>query len=290
MRALILLVSCLTLASEYGYGQTEDASSFEVASVKPASLSARAIECSGGPGTADPGLWRCSNVPLGLLISRAYGFEAYQFRPNNPCCQARFDFTAKVPEAATKEQFQRMLRNLLAVRFKLALHHEQKEMTIYELTVGQNGPKMKESAPDAAPAREDPWAIPSFTMGKDGYPVFPSGRGGLAGGNGHYRWNGFNLSVLEICKTLSFYLGGPVVDATGLTGKYDIDMRWGIDLAWILESSGHRDEIGTLPDNGSPGPTLIHAVQDQLGLKLNSRKGLGDTVVIDHLEKVPTEN
>ncbi len=94
----------------------------------------------------------------------------------------------------------------------------------------------------------------------------------------------------ETGRTLSFYLGGPVVDATGLTGKYDIDMRWGIDLAWLLESSGHRDEIGTLPDNGPPGPTLIRPVQDQLGLKLNSRKGLGDIVVIDHLEKVSTEN
>jgi uncharacterized protein (TIGR03435 family) len=101
---------------------------------------------------------------------------------------------------------------------------------------------------------------------------------------------GFRLALPEIVKTLSFHLGRPVIDATGLTGKYDIDMRWGIDIAWLLERSGHRDEIGDLPDSGPPGPPLIRVVQDQLGLKLNSKKGLGDIVVIDHLEKVPTEN
>jgi uncharacterized protein (TIGR03435 family) len=126
-------------------------------------------------------------------------------------------------------------------------------------------------------------------MGKDGYPVFPVGRGGLAGPNGHYRWTGFNLSMQDIVKTLSFHLGRPVVDATGLKGKYDIDMTWTIDLASILERSGLRD-IPELPDNGPPGPTLIGAVQNQLGLKLNSKKGHGDIVVVDHVAKVPIEN
>jgi uncharacterized protein (TIGR03435 family) len=112
----------------------------------------------------------------------------------------------------------------------------------------------------------------------------------LAGANGHYRWTGFNVSVREIVTMLSFHLGRPVVDATGLKGNYDIDMKWGVDMAWLLESAGLRDQIGELPDTGPTGPTLIRAVQDQLGLKLNSKKGLGDFVVVDHVEKVPTEN
>jgi uncharacterized protein (TIGR03435 family) len=283
-------VSCLTLASVLGYGQAENASSFEVASFKPAPASARAIQCGGGPGTSDPIAWRCSNVPVGLLISRAYGFQAYQFRPNDPCCVDRFDCAAKVPEGTTQEQFQQMLRNLLAERLKLALHLERKEMAIYELTVGEKGAKIKPSQPGAEPVREDPWEPPTYTLGKDGYPVFPVGRSGLAGPDGLYRWTGFNVSMEEITNTLSFHLGRPVVDATGLTGKYDIDLKWGVDFAWLLEASGHLDEIGELPDMGPKGPPLLRAVQDQLGLKLNSKRGHGDIVVIDHLEKVPTGN
>ena len=290
MRPPVLVLACLNLCRIYAYAQPADAPSFEVASVKPASPSATAISCSGGPGTTSPGIWRCSNVPLAFLISRSYGFQAYQFTPRAPCCQGRFDFTAKVPVGATKEQFQRMIQKLLEERLKLKLHHEQKEMAIYELTVGEKGPKVKESAPDASSEPEDPWAPPEYSMGKDGYPVFPAGRGGLAGPNGHYRWTGFNLSMQEIVKTLSFHLGRPVVDATRLKGKYDIDMKWGVDVAWLLEMAGRRDQIAELPDTGPTGPTLIRAVQDQLGLKLNSKKGLGDFVVVDHVEKVPTEN
>ena len=120
--------------------------------------------------------------------------------------------------------------------------------------------------------------------------MFQAGHGGLAGINGHYRWTGVNLSMPEIVKTLSYHLGRPVVDATGLKGKYDIDMTWTIDLAGLMEMAGRRDLIEELPDAGPPGPTLTHAVQDQLGLKLNSKKGPGDIVVVDQVEKVPIEN
>jgi uncharacterized protein (TIGR03435 family) len=166
-------------------------------------------------------------------------------------------------------------------------------MAAYELTVGEKGPTMKASTPNTSEP-EDPWTHPwtsvEFTIGKDGYPVFPSGRSGLAGPNGHYRWIGFNVSMPEMTKTLSFYLGRPVLDATGLRGDFKLDLKWWIDVASLLAGSGHEDDIKNLPDPGAPGPTLIHAVRDQLGLKLTSRKGTGDIVVIDGLRKVPTEN
>jgi uncharacterized protein (TIGR03435 family) len=289
MRRAVLVVGCLTLARMGVYGQAAVEPSFEVASIKPAPPGP--IRCSGGPGTADPVVWRCSSVPVGLLITNAYGFQAYQFRPNDPCCVARFDITAKVAEGTTKEQFQRMMQNLLEQRFRLKLHLEQKEMAIYELTRGGGmGPNMKESAPGVSSEPDDPWAPPKYSIGKDGYPVFPAGRGGLAGPNGHYRWTAFNVSMEEIVKTLSFHTGRPVHDATGLKGKYDIDLKWGVDLAWLLERSGHGDEIAGLPDTGPTGPPLIRAVQDQLGLKLTSKKGLGEIVVIDHLDTEPVGN
>ncbi len=134
-------------------------------------------------------------------------------------------------------------------------------------------------------------AVPDFSMGSDGYPFFPPGRAGVAGVGEHYRWTGFALSMQQIVKTLSFYLGRPVVDATRLKGRYDIDMKWTIDLAWLAQRAGRADQADDeAHETGPNGPTLLRAVRDQLGLKLISKKGSGDVVVIDHLDKAPTEN
>ncbi len=282
-------VNCLTLTSVGVYGQAADGPTFEVASIKPALSTS--MRCSGGPGTTDPGTWICSSVPLAFVITNAYGFEAYQFSPRDPCCQSRFDITAKVPVGTTTEQFHRMQQNLLIERFKLALHHRQQDMAIYELTVGNEGPKMKESDPNTAPVLEDPWALPKYSIGQDGCPKLLERPGGvMQGRNGCYRWTAFDLSMQEIAKTLSFYLGRPVMDATGLKGKYDIDMKWSVDVAGLLEGAGLRDEFPEVPNDPPRGPTLIRAVQDQLGLKLKSTKGNGDIAVIDHVEKFPSGN
>jgi uncharacterized protein (TIGR03435 family) len=224
------------------------------------------------------------------VISRAYDFEAYQFSPRETCCQARFDFNAKIAAGATKAQFRQMLQNLLVERFHFAFHYEQKEMPVFELVVGDKGSKMKPSPPDAVPPEEDLWGVPKYTMGADGYPAFPAGQGGLAGANDHYRWTAIHVSLPDIVKTLSFYLGRPVIDATGLQGNYDFDLKWGINGALLLEMAGRRDEIPDLPDTGPTGPPLTRAVQDQLGLKLNAKKGPGKVVVVDHVEKVPSAN
>ncbi|MBS1857521.1 MAG: TIGR03435 family protein [Acidobacteria bacterium] len=283
------VATVLLLACTCAHGQPGSEPSFEVASVKPASPDAKAITCSGGPGTSSPGIWRCSNVPLGFVITRAYGFEAYQFPPHDPCCRARFDFAAKVPPGATKEQSRQMLRGLLEERFHFAFHYQPKEMPVYDLTVDERGPKMKPSPPGAVPPEEDPWAIAPFTTGRDGYPVFPPGRAGLAGIGGRYRWVAFHVPMEEIVRTLSFHLGRPVLDATGLTATYDIDLRWGIDIAFVTERAGIREQVGELPE-GTQGPPLPRAVRDQLGLKLTSRKGTGEIVVVDRLDKVPAGN
>jgi uncharacterized protein (TIGR03435 family) len=224
------------------------------------------------------------------VITRAYDFAAYQFPPNHPCCQARFDFVAKVPAGTTKEEFRRMLQNLLAERFHLALHYEQKEMPVFTLTVAEHGLKMKPSALYRVRREPDPWEITPYSVGEDGYPEFPAGRTGQVGIEGRYRWTAYSVPVTEIVKTLSFYLGRPVIDATGLDDAYDVDLKWGIDIAWLLERAGRRDEIPGPPDSQPPGPSLLRAVPDQLGLKLTSEKGQGKIVVIDHLDKFPAPN
>jgi uncharacterized protein (TIGR03435 family) len=251
--------------------------SFDAASVKPAT-SGGSIECSGGPGTADTGLWRCSNIPLGIVVSKAFRFRDYQFSTHDACCVERFDFIARVPVGTDSEQFDRMLQNLLRERFKLVFHYQQKEMPIYELTVAPNGLKMKRTASSAVQESEPWW-------------IFSDGDSGPVGSGGQFRWKASNVSAAEIAKTLSDQLNRPVVDATRLKGTYDIDLKWVVDLNFTLSEKGKaeiREMVGELPDGG--GPTLVRAVQDQLGLRLNSTKGPGEIVVIDHVEKVPTVN
>jgi uncharacterized protein (TIGR03435 family) len=249
-----------------------DGQSFEVASVKLATAG-ESLSCSGGPGTADPGLWRCSNMPLGL---------------------GRFDFILRVPAGTTNDQFDRMLQNLLKERFKLLFHYQQKEMPIYKLTVAANGPKMKQS-PSDAPRESEPWWVSSGSttgIDKDGYPVFSEGANGLANSAGHCRWTASNVSTADIAKTLSDQSNRPVVDATGLKGTYDVDLKWVTDLDFTLSERGKaeiREMAGELPDGGG-GPTLVRAVQEQLGLRLNSTRGPGEIVVVDHVENVPSEN
>jgi uncharacterized protein (TIGR03435 family) len=235
-------------------------------------------------------------MPLGLVISQAFGFKAFQFSTHDPCCLARFDFDVRVPDGASKDQFDRMLQNLLRERFKLAFHYKRKEMAIYELTVGSKGLKMKESSPSTRSPSVEPWwafsSVSGHSLDKDGYPVFPAGRGGLATSTGHYRWTAFNVSIQDIAETLSDQLRRPVVDATGLKGEYDVDLKWTIDLGFLLTERAKaeiREQVGELPDTAS-GPTLVRAAQDQLGLRMNSKKGSGEIVVIDHIEKVPTPN
>ena len=122
-----------------------------------------------------------------------------------------------------------------------------------------------------------------------GSRCFPDGRDGLAGASGRYHWVAHGISLDEIAKTLSFHLGRPVVDATGLKGFYDLDLRWVIDLAWAAERAG-RPDLAREAANQPVEPSLPHAVEKQLGLKLTSKKGHGEVVSIDHLDKTPVAN
>jgi uncharacterized protein (TIGR03435 family) len=167
-------------------------------------------------------------------------------------------------------------------------------MSIYQLTVAANGPKMKQSRAGTPRESEPWWVLSGSTKGidKDGYPVFSEGDSGLANSAGHVRWTAFNVSTAEIAKTLSDQSNRQVVDSTGLKGSYDVDLKWVVDLNFTLSEKGKaeiREMVGELPDGGG-GPAFVRAVRDQLGLRLNSTKGPGEIVMIDHVEKVPTGN
>src|ERR1700683_2249792 len=158
--ALILFTSCAA------FGQTTGATpSFEVATIKPAAPPAASMGAGGmkiairmgaqgGPGTSDPGQITYSNLPLKSLLVNAYGVKGYQISGQAWIDPERFDIVAKVPKGASKDDVKLMLQNLLAERFKLTLHREKKDLPMYALVVGKNGPKMKESPPDDPDAKD----------------------------------------------------------------------------------------------------------------------------------------
>jgi uncharacterized protein (TIGR03435 family) len=210
-----------------------------------------------------------------------------------------------------------MLQNLLAERFKMTVHREKKEAQVYELTVAKGGPKMTESvedlaakdAPDSPPPGPPPGGRDPNPMGADGFPVMPKARPGrpmMFMGRGRARMQATAESMEELAKMLGNQVGKPVTDATGLTGKYDFTLTWdgardifgfggGLPMPPPPPGGGAASGSGgTTPLAGASDtetqPTIFGAVQSQLGLKLEQKKGQVDAIVVDHAEKVPTEN
>jgi uncharacterized protein (TIGR03435 family) len=251
---------------------------FDAVSIKPAPPPDgrdMRVGSRGGPGTKDPGMFTCENCQISAIISRAYDLKSYQFSSKDPMTEPRFMIAAKVPEGATKPQFREMLQNMLKDRFKLAFHHEKKEMTAYDLLLTKNGPKFKESSAvpdgDLSPANFE-------KKDADGFPILPAGRRSvmmaIMGGYSTQRFG--DAPIEELADMLAARMHGPVIDGTGLKGKYDFTLRW------IQE--------GGTATNETPGPRLLEAIQDQLGLRLQKTKRVVDIFVVDHMEEMPTEN
>ena len=140
-------------ASSMAFGQsTATLPSFEVASVKVAEQPKPDAQgrlfvmrgCRGGPGTSDPGTLTCDNTPLKQLLVKAYDLKNYQVEGPAWLDSDGFHIVAKIPAGTSKQQFNLMLQSLLAERFKVAVHRETKTLPVYALTVGKNGPKLKE--------------------------------------------------------------------------------------------------------------------------------------------------
>lgn len=262
---------------------------FEVVSIKPSPDPVPGIPvnvgCNGGPGSTDPAMWRCTNMDLSNLITMAYRIMHFQLSAPDWIGRQRFDLTARIPEGTTKEQFSQMQQNMLADRFKLAVHHESREMPKYDLVVAKGGPKLKPSAGGAEETAPRGAAPPDPTppkFDKDRYPILKPGLAGTIMMNGRARTFRPNCTMEQFAQTLSGPLGKPVTDATGLAGKYDISLYWVTDAL----PAGPTAE----PPPVDAGPTLQQAIQDQLGLRLDAKKGPVDFLVVDHAEKLPTEN
>jgi uncharacterized protein (TIGR03435 family) len=290
--------------------------SFEVASVKPAAPQQPGmfrIMMRGGPDTPDPGQLTYTNVALRNVIMNAYNVRTYQITGPKTIDSERFDIVAKIPQGTTKEQFQLMLQGLLAERFGLKLHRETKELPAYALIVAKNGPKLKESAEDNAEAPGPPPPPPPeadgarfrVQTGPDGMPKMPpmAGKGNMIMMmNGRLRLSANSQTMPRFAEMLANQLGTPVLDLTELKGKYDFTLDYAPDETTQMRGpmgamppppppgAGEGGDHSMAPPEGQSGPSIFSAVQDQLGLKLEKRKGPVEILVIDSVEKAPTEN
>ncbi len=272
MKALLVLVVAASVFAQ--------SPAFEVASIKasPPGAGSR-VSSGGGPGTKEPGTWRCESMTLKNIVAIAFNVRYDELVAPDWMNEPRFDITAKVPKGATREQVNPMLQNMLIERFGLKYHQERKEFQGYQLVIAKNGPKFKESAPEPTPETTTSEAAApraaTPTLGSDGFPIVAPGVSSVITIGGRGRAQLLRASMQRLVINLSRWLSAPVTDNTGLTGQYDLSLYW----------------VGSDPTGPGPeGPSLLDAVQSQLGLKLEREKVLMPIVVVDHSERIPTEN
>jgi uncharacterized protein (TIGR03435 family) len=284
----ILLFGMMIAAPGLAQPQTQSTSAtapeykYDVVSVKPSKPGNRdSISMSMTP---TPDGFVATNVTLQMLIALAYGIENDQIaRAPGWLDTDRFDVDARMDGSVldqlqkltrddSKVARQHMLQALLADRFKLTIHRETKALPAYSLVIAKNGPKLKEAkSGDTYP---------------DGF-VTPAGRGGAGGMRQSASATGYNfvaqgIPFSTLVGWLSVQLRRPVIDKTGLTGNYDVTLNYSLDFSQLRAPSVDTS-LPPAPDATSP--SLVTAVQEQLGLKLESGKGGGETIVIDHVEK-----
>ncbi len=301
---------------------------FEVATIKPAKMPTPADVMNGkmhvGMKT-DAARVDIGFVSLNDLVGLAYKVKSYQISGPDwmGAMNERFDVLAKMPEGATKEQVPEMLQALLAERFKLAIHHDTKELSVYALVVGKGGPKLKESPPDPpapAPAEKSdsaPGDPTGASPSADASPQFKiqrnsdgsSGTATVHGPDGNAKMsfgpNGMHMefekmTMAKLAETLTPFVDRPVVDMTELKGNYQLALdlamedlknvarKFGAAVPGVAPVSG---DAGSLPSDAVSDPSgSVFASVLRLGLKLEPRKAPLGLIVIEHIEKMPTEN
>jgi uncharacterized protein (TIGR03435 family) len=260
---------------------------FEAASIKP-----QAPSSDGNIRTMvqypPNGRFTGAGVSVKTLICVAYGLSDFQVLGGPDWIESdRYDVLA-TPGSALEEQLQKMksddntqakrqmLQALLADRFKLTIHHDTKELPIYALVVAKGGSKLQETKPDDA--NPDAGSAPAHPSNK--------GRMRMSIDSGAIEMTAQGMAMDGLARQLASQLGSTVRNETGLKGIYDFTLRFTPDDAH-MDASGPGGANASLADNG--GTSIFAAVQDQLGLKLESKKGPVDVVVVDHVDK-PSEN
>jgi uncharacterized protein (TIGR03435 family) len=234
------------------------APAFDVASVRPAApLDERGAKTRPHRVHTNPGNLVMRNIAMKEAIQWAYDVESYQVAGPTFLDDTRFDIVAKAADPATADQMRVMVQTLLANRFQLIVHRENKEMPGMALVLGKGNSKMKASEDGGESVFEPVPNKPTI----------------------HFR----HMSMHEFAALLSEPMRKPVIDLTEIKGTFD----------FTLDASNY------VPPEPAPGQPreredetymVLRALQDQLGLRLEPRKLTIEMIIVDHVEKVPTEN
>jgi uncharacterized protein (TIGR03435 family) len=288
-KPLLRVVGVLAVATELVIGishatqswaqsQTQDIAAaslvYEVASIKPNNSGSDRQRI-----LLPPDGFKATNVTLHMLIRVAYGVEDNQIsdepkwvKSENYDVEAKIDTSVadtlrKLGEDQRKLERQRMLQALLADRFKLTLRRETKELPVYALILGKGRPRLQKANYDSYPNGE-----PDYTVLRRGSITAQA------------------VSMADLAKALTHLLGRSVLDKTGLKGNYDFTLQWTPDESEPFKRIAADSGVpGSAPQLDSLGASVFTAIQEQLGLRLDSQKAPVDVLVIDHVEK-PSEN
>jgi len=286
--AALLVSSCVILLSQSARSPTFEVASVKRVDSKPGDPGFK-VSVQGGPGTSDPE--RVIYTNQNLLSMVYYAYNQYVDATTPAWIGAEhYNIEAKIPSGATLAEFRLMLQNLLAERFHMVVHHETREYDGYDLLVARGGLKMKKSSGEDSAAAELPVAEqlalgPLLSAGPDakGYPqLLRPGIVTVPIKNSialHLMARAQTLS--ELTKMLENFLGDPIVEKTGLSGRYDCTLEFVRGTAATMQ--GRVDA----PDDSVP---YIPDAVDVLGLKMVSVKVPVDTLVVDSAERIPTEN
>jgi uncharacterized protein (TIGR03435 family) len=249
--------------------------SFEAASVKPNKSGDSGVNIRRQPG----GRFNAVNVPLRTLITFAYQLQGFQLVSVPDWIDERFDIVAKmegdpapVMPGSGPDPMMLAMRTLLADRFKLVVHRETRDLDIYALVIarpdGKPGPALRQSGDECARAME--------AMRQGGPP--PQIMCGVRQTFGRIQFGGFPLS--QFANGLAGQVGRVVVDRTGLTGPWDFELTFAPE-----PPRGPLPPGVELPPVDPNAPSLFTAIQEQLGLKLESTKGPVEVLVVDSVER-----
>lgn len=249
-----------------------------------------------------PTSFSMTNLPLRALIYQAYRLSTYQLVGGPSWIDSeRFDIVAKAPEGSRPDQTPLMLRGLLAERFKLKVHGETREAQIYALTLarsdGKLGPKLSKTTDDcekilaerrAAARAGGPGPVPFTPPGPNEKPVctFSMRPTPVPDGPPLLTFRAGGQSLPTLVSQISSFLNKRVIDRTGLTGLYDFELQFSMGTQMPLTTQAPSGNTPTAPIDD--GATMFDAVRE-LGLKLESKRGPVEHLVIDSVEK-PTED